>query len=178
VVSRVSIAALVATSALVIVVTANAGYSPTPPPGPAVPGGFSIVIASKTFGPAGGNLSAKVGKTRLTLHVNRGALSRRILFTFTRPRLANLRNRLPHGTVPVMGIALLAMHPNGRFITGKFGKSPVRVTVRDRRITKRSKVLSWSTHKKRFVRYGATIKACSTTAAVNRIHELVVTKPE
>ena len=177
-VSRVSLAALVATSTLVIVATATAGYGPTPPPGPAVPGGFSIVIASKTFGPAGGNLSAKVGKTRLRLHVNRGALNRKIVFTFTRPRLGNLRNRLPRGTVPLTGIALLARHPNGRFITGKFGKSPVRVTVLDRRITKRSGVLIWSTHKKRFVRYGATITAGKTTFVLNRIHEFVVTKPK
>ncbi len=136
------------------------------------------MIASKTFGSAGGNLTAKAGKTHLTLHVQRGALSRRTLFTFTRPRLGNLRKRVPHGTVPVAGIALLARHPNGQFITGKFGKSAVRITVVDKKITKRSTVLIWNAKKKRFVHYRATVRAGKATFVLNRIHELVVARPK
>ncbi len=169
---------VVAVAVLAATATATAGYGPTTPPGSPVPGAFSTVIASKTFGTVGGTLVAKAGKTRFTLQVKPGALNRRIQFTLTRPRLGNLRKRVPRGTAPTAGVALLATNPEGHFVTGLFGTKPVRLTVVDRRITKRSIVLIWNQGKRRFVRYRATTTAGKATFALNRIHELVVATPK
>ena len=53
-VARRSVAvAVVLCSALAAAAAATAGYGPTIPPGTPVPGGFSTVVASKSFGPRG-----------------------------------------------------------------------------------------------------------------------------
>jgi hypothetical protein len=172
-----SAATAVAASALAVAVTATAGYGPTVPPGSSVPGGFSTVIASKTFGPGGGTLGAAAGKSRFILRVERGALTRRIQLTLTRPRLGSLKTRVPHGTVPVTGVAVLATYPNGRFVPGTFGSNRLRLTVVDRGITKRSIVLVWDQGQRRFARYRATITAGHATFVVSRIHEFVIASP-
>ena len=161
-------------SVLGAAVTATAGYGPTVPPGQPVPGGFGTVIASKTFGTGGGTLRANAGKTRFVLRINRGALTRRIQLTLTRPRIGNLKNHVPHGTVPTTGIAVLATYPNGRFVPGRFGSSLVRLTILDRRIAKHSMMLVWNQGKRRFVRYPATVTAGHATFLVGRIHEFVI----
>ena len=126
-------AAVAVTVSAVGAVTATAGYGPTVPPGAPIPGGFSTVIASKTFAVGGGTLRATAGTSHFVLHVPRGALARRIQLTLTRPRLGSLKSRVPHGTVPVIGVAVLATYPNGHFVSGTFGSNRVRLD--DRRST-------------------------------------------
>ena len=175
-VRRVSLAAPVAVT--LVSGDGNRGLRPHGAPGPPVPGGFSIVIASKTFGPAGGNLSAKVGKTRLRLHVNRGALNRKIVFTFTRPRLGNLRNRLPRGTVPHYGNRPPREAPERPLHHGEVREEPC---SRHRPRQEDHEALGGADlehAQEAVVRYGATITAGKTTFVLNRIHEFVVTKPK
>jgi hypothetical protein len=157
--------------------TADAGYGPPTPPGPPVPGGFSTVVASKTFGTAGGTLVARSGSTHFSLHVGRQALKGRLHLTLTRPRLQGVKGRLPRGTTPVIGFALLATRPDGRYVTGAFARSGIRLTIVDRRITKRSTVLVWSRGTRRFVRYAAVVSSRKATLSANRIHEFVVASP-
>lgn len=158
-------------------VTARAGYGPTVPPGPPIPGGFSTVITSKTFAPAGGTLRATVGKSHFVLRVPRGALKGRIQLTLTRPRLGSLKSRVPHGTAPVIGVAVLATYPNGHFVRGTFGANRVRLTVTDRRVTKHSMALVWSAKPRRFLRYRATITRGQAAFLVSRIHAFVIATP-
>jgi hypothetical protein len=174
---RIAAAVALVCSALVAAAAATAGYGPTIPPGPPVPGGFSTVVASKTFGRSGGRLVARSGKTRFVLQIPRGALKSSTQFTLTRPRLRKLRHRVPRGTHPTIGFALLARHPSGRFVRGTFGSKSVRLTIVDRKIVKRSIALSWNQKKRRFVRYGATITAGRARLAVSRIHEFIVASP-
>lgn len=170
-------AAVTVTVSAVGAVTATAGYGPTAPPGAPIPGGFSTVIASKTFAVGGGTLRATAGTSHLVLLVPRGALARRIQLTLTRPRLGSLKSRVPHGTTPVIGVAVLATYPNGHFVSGTFGANRVRVTVVNRRITKRSTLLVWSAKPRRFVRYPATITSGHAAFVVSRIHAFVVVTP-
>lgn len=170
-------AAVAVTVSAVAAVTATAGYGPTVPPGPPIPGGFSTVITSKTFSTGGGTLSATAGTSRFVLRVPSRALTRRLQLTLTRPRLGNLKSRVPHGTTPLLGVAVLATYPNGHFVPGTFGSNRVRLTIVDRRITKRSTLLVWSAKPRRFVRYAATITSGHATFLVSRIHAFVIAKP-
>jgi hypothetical protein len=72
---------------------------------------------------------------------------------------------------------VLATYPNGRFVPGMFGSNRVRLTVVDRRITKRSIVLVWDQGQRRFVRYRATITAGHATFVASRIDEFVIASP-
>lgn len=173
----VAAAAVVVCAALAAAAAATAGYGPTIPPGAPLPGGFSTVVASKSFGPAGGSLVAHAGETRFVLQIPRGALKSRTQFTLTRPRLKNLRSRVPRGTVPALGFALLARHADGRFVKGTFGSESVRLTIGDRKIVKRSIALIWNQKQRRFIRYRATITAGKAKFALNRMHEFIVASP-
>jgi uncharacterized RDD family membrane protein YckC len=175
---RIRMAVTVVAAALAAVATAAAGYGPSVPPGSPVPGGFSTVIASKTFGPNGGTLTARIGKTGFELHIQHGALRSRIQFTLTAPRLRNLGAHVPHGTVATTGVALLATYPNGHFVVGPLGKSGVRLTVVDRRITKHSIVLVWNQRTRRFTRLRATIAAGRAGFTLNRIQEILIASPK
>ena len=77
----------------------------------------------------------------------------------------------------MIGVAVLATYPNGHFVPGTFGANRVRLTVVDRRITKRSTVLVWSAKPRRFVRYPATITSGHAAFLVSRIHAFVIAKP-
>lgn len=177
-VRRLSPAVVAVAAALAIAAPATAGYGPTVPPGPSIPGGFSSVIASKTFGAGGGTLAARAGKTRFDLHVQQGALSSPVQFTLTAPRLGKLGKSVPRGMVPTTGVALVATRPNGRFVTGTFGSNRIRLVVVDPRITTRSVVLVWNGRARRFTRFQATITAGRATFTLNRIQELLLASPK
>lgn len=170
-------AAVAVTVSAVGAVTATAGYGPTVPPGAPIPGGFSTVIASKTFAVGGGTLGATAGKSHLVLRVPRGALTTRIQLTLTRPHLGGLKSRVPRGTAPVLGVAVLATFPNGHFVSETFGANRVRLTITDSRITKRSILLVWSVRNRRFVRYPGTVNAGHAAFAVSRTHAFVIATP-
>lgn len=146
--------ALVATSGLLLIgaAVANADYGFPVPPGPPVPGGFKIVIASKTIGPRGGTLPGKYGATRFRLLIPRASLVRRIQFTLTRPYLPGVRHALPRSLRLRVAVGLLANHPSGQPIKGWFSRKGAELVVLNRRITAGDKVLSWNARHHRFER--------------------------
>ena len=116
---------------LVLAGPVGAAYGPEAPPGPPVPGGFSIVLVSRTMGHTGGTLAARTGRTSIRLVVRPRTLKQRVQFTLTRPRLSQLKSSTPRGTRLLTGFALLANRVDGTPILGAFSKATVRLTVSD-----------------------------------------------
>ena len=178
--STVRTLALIATAAATVLATsalAVAAYGPVAPPGPAVPGGFSIVISSRTIGPNGGTMSGKTGHTRLRLKVPAHALARRVQLTFTRPRLSGLRHAIQRGKHLVVGFALLANKTNGAPIAGSFSRRPVSTTVANRTFTRRTQVLAWSPARRRFVRFAAVVRTGYIVVSARHYGEFLVISP-
>ena len=117
-----------------------------------------MVIASHTIGPNGGAMNATTGLTRLRLRVPAHALAYRVQFTFTRPRLSDLRNAIPKGTRLRVGFALLANRTNGTPIRGSFSNRPVSIVVSNPTLTKQARVLAWNETRHRFVRIAAVAR--------------------
>jgi hypothetical protein len=156
----------------------SGGYGPTPPPGPPVPGHYSTVIASETFGSRGGKLLAKAGRTHLLLTIPAGSLDQKLQFTLTRPVLGNLRTKVPKGTVPVTGVAVIVRDPSGHYITGLFSAKPIPLVITDPQIGNHASVLAWDKQQHRFVSFPATIGRHSETVKLRRIEEFVVAEPK
>jgi hypothetical protein len=176
-VRAVALFAAAAASALVVVAAASADYGPVAPPGPPVPGGFSVVIASRTIGPGGGSLSATTGHAAVRLAVPAHALTRRVQFTITRPRLSGLRAATPKGQRLIVGFALLANDSNGRQIRGWFSRRPVVLTLSGRALTRTAQVFAWSPGRHRFVRYAAVIRAGKVVISTRHFGEFLVVSP-
>jgi hypothetical protein len=153
---RTAAAAVLTVASLSVPAAAVAGgYGPPTPPGPPVPGGFSIIIASKTFGPQGGTLRARRGATRYRLSIPRGALSRRTQFTLTAAHLAAVGRHLPAGLRLRVAVGVLANRPNGQAITRRFSLKPVQLGLLNRHIAAGSEALSWNRARHAFVRMSA-----------------------
>ena len=162
---------------LVIAGPGGAAYGPEAPPGPPVPGGFSIVLASRTIGPAGGTLAARTGRTSIRLVVGPRTLKQRVQFTLTRPRLSQLKSATPKGTRLVTGFALLANRVDGTPIRGAFSKTTVRLIVSDTRISKKSTVLGWKQSLHRFARVAADVSSHRASVTTRRSGEYLVVSP-
>jgi hypothetical protein len=153
---------------------AEAGYGPIAPPGPPVPGGFKIVIASKTLGPRGGTLLARSGRTRFRLSIQHGSLSRRIQFTLTRPHLPAVRHVLPHALRLRLAFALLANLPSGEPIR-RFSRKAATLVVLNRGVTTHAVALSWNARRHRFLRLNsARIAPGRATIRLRHFAEVVV----
>ena len=162
---------------LVIAGPVGAAYGPEAPPGPPVPGGFSIVLASHTIGPAGGTLAARTGRTSIRLVVRPRTLKQRVQFTLTRPRLSQLKSSTPKGTRLVTGFALLANRVDGTPIRGAFSKTTVRLTVSDTRISQEINRARLEQSLHRFVRVAADVSSHRASFTTRRSGEYLVVSP-
>lgn len=174
---RTALIAATAATALAVAAFASADYGPVAPPGPPVPGGFSVVIASRTIGPDGGSLNATTGHVALRLAVPAHVLTRRVQFTITRPRLAGLRTAKPKGKRLIVGFALLANDSNGRQIRGSFSRRPVVLTLSSRVLPRTAQVFAWSPGRHRFVRYAAVVRAGRVVISTRHFGEFLVVSP-
>jgi hypothetical protein len=177
---RVRTLALIAAGTATVLADAAvavAGYGPVAPFRPPVPGAFSVVIASRTIGPNGGTLSVTIGHTGLRLKVPAHALARPVQFTFTRPRLSDLRTAVPKGKHLVVGFALLADAPSGGQIRGSFSRSPVLIAISNRTLTRRAQVLAWNPAHHQFVRFAAVVRTGQIVVAPRRSAEFLVISP-
>jgi hypothetical protein len=167
----------VTATALATASAAIAGYGPEAPPGPAVPGGFSSVIASRTIGRSGGTLNVKTGHTGLRLNIPKRALTRRVQFTFTRPRLSGVRTAVPKGKRLVVGFALLANEGSGGPIRGLFSRRAVSIAISDRGVTQNTQVLAWNQARHRFVRFAAVAQKGRVVLVTRHFGEFLVISP-
>jgi len=174
---RIATAAALAALSLSVLaaVGAEAGYGPFTPPGPPVPGGFAIVIASRTFGPHGGMLRAHRGATTFRLSVPRGALSRRTQFTLTGAHRSAVQRHLRHGLRLKVAVAVLANLPSGQPIKGTFSRGPVHLFILNRHVVSHSETLRWSGRRHAFVRMsGARVRPGRATIRLRHFAEIVV----
>lgn len=169
--------AAAAATALATAAGALADYGPAAPPGPAVPGGFSAVIASRTIASKGGALSAASGQTVLNLKVPAHALARTVQFTFTRPRLPGLRTAIPKGKHLLVGFALLANRTSGAPIRGSFSKRAVSITISNRTLTRRAQVLAWNPARHRFAPFAAVVRTGRIVLSLRHFAEFLVISP-
>jgi hypothetical protein len=154
---------------------AEAGYGPYVPPGPPVPGGFAIVIASKTFGPHGGKLRAHHGATTFVLSIPPGALSRKTQFTLTGAHLPAVRRHLRPGLRLRVAVAVLANRPSGQPVKGKFSRTPVQLLILNRHVASHSEALRWSGKRHAFVRMsGAQVTRARVRVRLRHFAEIVV----
>jgi hypothetical protein len=176
-VRALALGAAAAATVLATAAVAVAGYGPEAPPGPPVPGGFSVVIASHTIGPNGGMLTVTTGLTRLRLSVPAHALAHRVQFTFTRPRLSGLQNAIPKGKRLRVGFALLANRTSGEQIRGSFSQRPVSIIISSRMLTKGAQVLVWNPARHRFVRVAAVVRTGQVVVTTRHFAEFLVISP-
>ncbi len=171
------VAALSATS-LVAATAAVAAYGPEATPGTYLPpGGFTLVIASRTIGPNGGVLNAKHGPTRLHLRIPAHTMSQRVQFTFTRPRLSGLKNAIPKGMRLHAGFALLANRTDGTPTRGWFSRRRVSIVISNRTLNKKTRVLAWNKARNRFVRVPAASRRGRVVVTTRRSAEFLVISP-
>jgi hypothetical protein len=156
---------------------AEAGYGPFVPPGPPVPGGFSIVIASRTFGPYGGMLRAHRGSTTFILSVPRGALSRRTQFTLTGAHGPAVQRHLRRGLRLKVAVAVLANLPSGKPIKGTFSRRPVHLLILNRHVASNSEALRWSGRRRAFIPLGgAQVRRGRAAIRLRHFAEIVVAR--
>jgi len=172
---RVALVTSTVGALLAVTAAALAAYGPSPPPGPPVPGGFSVVIATKTIGSAGGQLVAKSGGTRFVLTVRRGVLKRPVQFTLTKPGRLKVA---PSSVRFVLGFGVQANLPTGKAITGSFGRTPIPITVSSRLIAKNSFMAAWSPTRHRFVRVSATVHKGTVTVRTRHFAEFLILAPK
>jgi hypothetical protein len=140
--------AIVAVGAAAIL-TAAAGaalaardYGP-PPPGPSVPGGFSVVVTSQTVGPEGGTIGpVAAGRLHVTLRVPAGAFPVRVQITVTSPNVSAIGDAGYVGFRAVAGVGI-RVQEHGATYPGTFLK-PLTMTVSSGLITESSVVVVWN----------------------------------
>jgi hypothetical protein len=112
----------VATLAIAIAgqLPAQAVYGPPPPP-PA-PGGYTAVVTSVTVGPAGRQISVRVGVCLATLTIPPGTFKTPVQVTITAPTVQDIGDGGHPGFRAVCGVGIL-IQVNGKPYTGTFGHS-------------------------------------------------------
>jgi hypothetical protein len=168
-----SVAACIAVC-LVTTTTAVAAYGPVAPPGLAVPGGFSIIVASKTIGPAGGVVKGTTGRTTIQLTVRPQTLARPVQFTLTRPRLSQLSRYVPKGWRLTTGFALLTNQVNGVPISSRFSSTPAGIVISDPRINQNTVIGAWNPSVARFTLVSARVQNGRAVVATRQFAEYLV----
>jgi hypothetical protein len=149
-------------------------YGPTPPV-VTPPGGFSVVITSRTITPAGGVIGpVLVGRADATLTIPAGAFPVPVQITLTAPGLAAFGTAGVRGYRTVGGIGI-QVQEDGSPYPGSFRK-PVTVTLRSRQITSGSIVQTWNG--RAFVTdTGATVDAGDAVTAFDSDPYFLVLSP-
>jgi hypothetical protein len=141
------LAVVTASSAAMIAVGAGAAmaadsYGP-PPPGPSVPGGYSVVVTSQTVGPSGGTIGpVRVGGLHVTLTVPAGAFPVRVQITVTHPNVSQIGSAGFAGYRALDGVGI-QVQEHGSTYPGEFLKP---LTMRDSsgRITSADVLVVWN----------------------------------
>jgi hypothetical protein len=122
------------------------GYGPGTGPSD-VPGGYSIVVKTQTFGAEGGVLQANIPGGRARLVVPAGAFSQAVQLEVTAPDLAGVEAALPRlhfsGFLVLGGIGVKAYNLDGRPFAGDFD-APLTLTVSGREFPRGVQVIRLS----------------------------------
>ncbi len=122
---------------------ATASYGPPSPAAPVVPGGYTAVVISQTFGPAGGTLGpVRVNGIMTTLTVPAGAFPVTVQITLTAPDLAAVGGAGFAGHRAVAGVGV-QVQENGLSYPGTFLKS-LTLTMSSSSIIASSIVVVWN----------------------------------
>ena len=92
------------------------------PPPPPAPGGYTAVVTSVTVGPAGRQISVRVGVCLASLTIPPGTFKTSVQVTITAPTVQDIGDGGHPGFRAVCGIGVL-IEVNGKPYTGTFGHS-------------------------------------------------------
>jgi hypothetical protein len=154
---------------------AGTGYAP-PPPSTTVPGGFNSVIASYSFGPAGGTQTniALGNNTSLNISVPPGTFTSDVTLTIFSGDLVSVGNAGFSGYEAVSGFRFLVTEGSSRY-SGSFNNY-ITFTLTSSNITSSSKVLIFNGTS--FVSYpNSSVKNGQATIQANSDPEFVVVSP-
>ena len=158
---------------------ALSGYGPTPPPGRPVPGGFAVVAASVSVDPTTGRvIRVNAGsRGKVILQVGRGSINVPLQFTLTVPNLTLVQRSLGRRYRAIVGVGVQANLRSGTPVKGRFGPSPVVISLLSAKIKHGDKVFAWRAARHKFARVAATVRNGVAIVTVNRYSELIVVQP-
>lgn len=162
---RTTALTLAVSGAAISLSSASGAYGPPPATHSGVPGGYTRVLASKTIGPAGGNLTARVGTTTVTLAIPRGALGIPLQFALRAANLQLLRQGIARqhvgGTV-MLGVAVSGAKPDGTPVRGRFSAQPIELVLRGQGIGQGDRLLHWNASLSKFTLLAGTLRTDGT----------------
>ena len=163
---------------LVIAGPVGAAYGPEAPPGPPVPGGFSIVLVSRTIGPGRAARSQPAPDARAFDSLSAHGRSSNECNSHL-PARGSRNSRAPprreRASSPASRCWRIASmgHPS----VALSARQPSVLIVSDTRISKKSTVLGWKQSLHRFTRVAADVSSHRASVTTRRSGEYLVVSP-
>lgn len=129
-----------------------------PPPPPPAPGGYQVVVATATIGPAGGVIGpVEIDGCRVALTVPPGTFTTRVTISLTAPSVSGVGDGGHPGYRAVCGVGV-GITVNGHAYTGSFGHA-LRLVISGVQIRSNDRVAEFNGTS--FVFIGATVQGDS-----------------